>query len=509
MTKSSSSNRLVILDLILIIFAAWMLIPELITGGIVNLPLGPGVHLSSSLSHRNVLILFILLIIRIHARQNSKDTLVHWAAKLPSYAHPLIIGGICFAVFMNVSQTRHWPSGDTIPSKLIPITVLEEQDLDLNEFYEGVPQSRRYAFHRHGDRWVTPYPPATGLTVVPIYGLIRLFAPGFYNRWHSFYEKSEGDDLPGNPVNWMERFSAALLTAISCIIFFLIAKPHGLSTAYWSSLLFAFGTPIVSTCSIALWQHTTSALFLLLTFWLLIAHHDKPWLIFLAGVCGGWAFACRPTNLIPFGCFFLPLLANKNWKGTVLLASGFAIPAMLTMGYNLSEFGSFLGGYTGQKSSATLPGVHAAMGLLLSPSRGLLVYCPFLIPVIIYAVKGCRRNNFSICCAALAGAAGLWIVFSSWEHWHGGVSFGPRYMAEAAVLLMCCMPLHFKTLTATKLRKAIFLFTALFACFVHLSGARHGDQHWTSRVYSPDDASVFWSISNSQLSWTLQREPPK
>ena len=69
--------------------------------------------------------------------------------------------------------------------------------------------------------------------------------------------------------------------------------------------------------------------------------------------------------------------------------------------------------------------------LMLSPSRGLLVYCPYLAAfgVVLVAFRRHLTDTGLLLPAGLAVAAHT-AVFSCYNGWHAGSSYGPRYFAD-------------------------------------------------------------------------------
>ena len=69
MAPSADMKRLInILDVCLVLAAAWFVLPLLITGYELELPLPFGNHITAGLSQRNLLIFFIALWVRLHLR---------------------------------------------------------------------------------------------------------------------------------------------------------------------------------------------------------------------------------------------------------------------------------------------------------------------------------------------------------------------------------------------------------------------------------------------------------
>jgi hypothetical protein len=87
---------------------------------------------------------------------------------------------------------------------------------------------------------------------------------------------------------------------------------------------------------------------------------------------------------------------------------------------------------TGSLSSTPWIG---AVGLLVSPNRGLLVFSP----IVLIPLFGLARSLTTLCDRGvgwLIAAAGVqYVVYALYSVWWGGHTFGPRYMLDLAVLL--------------------------------------------------------------------------
>jgi hypothetical protein len=168
---------------------------------------------------------------------------------------------------------------------------------------------------------------------------------------------------------------------------------------------------------------------------------------FLAGLFLGWNVATRYAEalFLPlFGLLLLYYLAKakagrpglpaRAW----LLSSSFWLPLvafalpifLVGLGlivFNLSRYGDPLN--TGYLPNETFSGVllDGLLGQLISPGRGLFLYCPILVLSLWGVVPFFRR------CRAEAGLALSIIIFhlllyGKWFMWHGGYAWGARFM---------------------------------------------------------------------------------
>lgn len=69
--------------------------------------------------------------------------------------------------------------------------------------------------------------------------------------------------------------------------------------------------------------------------------------------------------------------------------------------------------------------------LMLSPSRGLLVFCPYLLAVGVILVAFRRHlTDAGLLLPAGLAVAGHTAVFACYNGWHAGSSYGPRYFCD-------------------------------------------------------------------------------
>ncbi len=200
------------------------------------------------------------------------------------------------------------------------------------------------------------------------------------------------------------------------------------------ALAVAFGT-LVFPYSTMLFAHVPSALFLLLAFvWL----EQRP---LSAGVCAGIAGVCYYL-CIPAA---IALLVWAWMRGGARSAARFALGGLplgaLLIAYHAVCFGSpfvtsleVSKGFTEQGLLFGVfrqPSLEALWGLTFDDYRGLFFISPVLLLAFIGALRMRHRE------AAVIGAivAFFFLAISSFNQWHGGWAFGPRYLIPIVPLL--------------------------------------------------------------------------
>ena len=102
---------------------------------------------------------------------------------------------------------------------------------------------------------------------------------------------------------------------------------------------------------------------------------------------------------------------------------GSGIGAIAFLAYNLLRFGSVF--FFGQQGFSLSHFGQGFAGLIVSPGRGLIWYCPPVVALLALRREVFRRLDVLL---ILATAVVFWLVYSAWFDWHGGWSWGPRYL---------------------------------------------------------------------------------
>ena len=232
------------------------------------------------------------------------------------------------------------------------------------------------------------------------------------------------------------RVAAATVAAIYVLVRF-FCPPFAAGLV---AVGFGFGSPVYSTLSRALWSHTWQVLLLSLAVVVLVAARrlrGRPfwWTELPLGVVLGtllfWAVAVRPHAVVSAAAVGVYLLGwhRRLIPTTVVAGTAWAVGFVAVVH---REFGTL-----------TPPSVYAAgavdgkdvfnrlFWLMASPSRGLLVYCPFLV-VVGWLLIAYRRELIDRSLLVPAGLAvvGYVALFSAYEGWHAGSSYGPRYFSD-------------------------------------------------------------------------------
>lgn len=310
-----------------------------------------------------------------------------------------------------------WSSSDTMGTKYLPISILVERNLDLNEFaYLEKPEVSNL-------QWVngklrSTYPIGTAL----------LATPGYFLGWLMGVPFHDGG------VDRLARLAADLITLAAVIVMhrWYLRKADRMSAALFT-LAMGLGTSLWSICSDDLWQHTgvvlSLAVFCYFVGW---SYPTTSSHRVMSGLALGFAVVCRPTTGL-FALIFLVWLIPKGFKAVCQATLGLALSASCHFLYNLAAYGSFLGGYALLSSRVGWDAPNLAiLGKLLGyPSRGLLIYCPVLILTYQGIILAVRNHEAVIYRLSLLSVAVHLVLISSWRIWDGGVNYGPRLLTDA------------------------------------------------------------------------------
>lgn len=218
------------------------------------------------------------------------------------------------------------------------------------------------------------------------------------------------------------------------------------------SVVSSFGSPLVSTFATGLWPAAYALVPLLLASRQIARHAlgRAPW---RPGWLALWlviALLCRPASIF----FWAGLLAyavahllragrivpptRTRWWGLGLGASAVLVAALLvgrnTPGLLHALAAALPSYYSPLRLLPLTPWTEGLYGVLLSPGRGLLIYCPFIAVVLMATLARMRvAAREPLVWFSLAWAGTQLVATGLKTQWWGGSSFGPRQLAELLV----------------------------------------------------------------------------
>ncbi len=222
-------------------------------------------------------------------------------------------------------------------------------------------------------------------------------------------------------------------TAVLCGLVF------GLGTMAWPYAKYFFSDPLSGLCLLA------GAFFLLR----LSAPETAAWKrALLSGFFLGLATATRFANAVLIPLFVGILICyslRTDGLGNAVRArlrlsrllsrwpevGAFLLPLLLwgliMAAYNYARFQDPLTtGYLAEESFSA-PWPIGILGLLVSPGRGLLLYCPILMALIPAWPRFFQRHRLEATFLTLISLSYL-LLYGKWFMWHGGFAWGPRFL---------------------------------------------------------------------------------
>lgn len=274
--------------------------------------------------------------------------------------------------------------------------------------------------------WIASRPPGMSLVILPLvapFAWLGLDTPSVLAMMH------------------IGKLAAAICVALSVVLFFFLVRRWAPSTEWPATLLYALGTSLWSVASQAIWSHGPAVLGICAGLSLLLpgpGMSPSPGRSTWAGLALGLAVVARPTTAFFVLASGLALLAARCWRAAFAFGIAAALPVVALVVYNVAYFGDpLMGGYANQGWHGGMPLWQRAIGLLLAPSRGLLVYSPALILAVPGMFLAWRIGSWARVLLVFWVGAFLmtWSLYTRWPCWWGGWCYGPRFFAETMPLL--------------------------------------------------------------------------
>ncbi len=353
-------------------------------------------------------------------------------------------GFLAFAVALVVylANGRELGTYDTEPTSLLVQTLIGGDGVVLDRFAPLLrePDGRLpdYVARKHG-RLVSRYPVAPAILAVPLSIPQRWWLDGMKHGWNSVVQ---GERLHAR---WMAKNSAAVLAALAVSLLPGLLWQLGLgSGAGVAVVAFAFGSTFWTIGSQALWQHGSAVLCFVVALRLLAVPVPGWWRLLVGGLAAGLMVACRAIDLI----FALAIVGWLVWtqRGRVLWFFGGFLPVVAAVvAYNMVWFGTPLGGQAELESlHPELHGVAGPwtwnpgpglLGTLLSPSRGLFIFMPWVAVALLFLPLAVSRlRSLPLIPWVLLALLPYCLVLSVYTVWWAGFCYGPRYWTDATPL---------------------------------------------------------------------------
>ncbi|HYU36086.1 MAG TPA: hypothetical protein VEW48_28335 [Thermoanaerobaculia bacterium] len=341
----------------------------------------------------------------------------------------LLIGLCCLLVY-NANR-RAISAGDTYPARYLPFAIWRYHSLLLDPIAPLTAQGRGgTAF------WMVPVPGGHTISLYPVV-LPVLIAPLYLPAVGTLHLRGWTDGRLDHMARVMEKVSASLVAALSASLLYLLLRRRAAAPiALLLTVAYAFGTTTWVIGSQALWQHGMAELLVIGALLLLTGPCTAPRAL-AAGLLCGLIAGNRPPDAIlaaalgAYGLF---------WAGrrAALLVAAAALPVGLVLLYNLGVADHFAGGYglMGKAEFLQHDLLAGLGGLLFSPTRGLFVFSPFLLFLVLAWRHLPRDRGERGLFLAMSAGVILQLLLYAKADWRAGISWGPRYMTDLLPLLL-------------------------------------------------------------------------
>jgi hypothetical protein len=420
-----------------------------------------------------------------------------------------LLFSVVFLLYLANGRTL-W-SGDTLPLRYIPLSLLREGNFDLDEFpFLYTPGGSQYYelgdnhplnivtksdtqvpyyIERSRSHYMSIYPVAAAVLITPL------------------YLPSVLGGLPAeNPIfETLEKLSAAAMVALSvAILYFALRRLTTGGMAFAIAGVYALGTSSLSISSQGLWQHGPSQLALCAALYGAVRNKEEgSWLAF-TGFWLAFTVICRPTDVLIVAPLFVYLAFKDRWRAHWLALGSFP-PVLFQFVYNYEYFGNPLHAKLTGGAFWTNPFVQALSGLLLSPGRGLLIYSPIFIFSIWALILSWRSRGDPILRSLSIGVVLTVLLYSKWFMWWGGYCYGPRLLADLAPAL--CFPLYATRdwIKNSRPVKVLFVFAIVLSIYAHAVGAYIDDGTWNVRMDIDRFPERVWTWMDNPLTNATSR----
>jgi len=374
-----------------------------------------------------------------------------------------VMRGVLLVVLSFANLNEIW-SPDVVPNALLSWTLVHERDVDYDEYtkvpgrleahqmlgmlqdpYPGPDLDREaYFFRACGVSTATEPPKAVRSIGGPP-------APGPNDRVCSIFPPGIGvlafpvllpfvlsQPVPEPALVIVSgHLAAAMIEALATLLLWsVLARFVSARWALGLILLYFLGTSVRTVASQALWQHAGVHLAVSGALWLVLREAPVSRAReFAAGVLLGLGTVVRQTTVLAaFG------LGGLDPRRGAFAVAGAIVGALPLLAWNAIAFGNALEQGYGPKPFDANIGL-GLYGLLLSPSRGLFVYAPYLLFAMAALVLAWRRPG--PVATRLRGLSLAWlatlVLYAAYAEWWGGRVFGARFLDDLAPVLFAAL----------------------------------------------------------------------
>lgn len=410
--------------------------------------------------------------------------------------------GLVFVLLLAYNANgREIGSYDSQPTKFAARELLLRRTLTLNHVVGAIPQyADRPAFVLSRDgRYRSAYSPVPAVLAASVaYPLVKL---GVLNP------------ASASAPNVIAVTGASTLTALAVALLYLVARRRvPRARAVLIAIGLGLGTGLWPVVSQTLWAHETAILGMAIAVAAFCATDDRMQLGAASCAAFGLALAglARP-QLAPMIAVILAgiwVRAPRPAAVGALAVVGATAAAMMLLYWRW--FGAPFGAQTVLQATTNSQhgttgwfswGLVGYAGLLISPSRGLLIFSP----IVAIAFAGFAAAGRSLWTSPLrwcaAAAVAQFLLYGGYVIWWGGHTYGPRYMLDVLPVLV---PLAAAALSRPRLAfvPAVLCGAALaWSIALSATGAFcYPSEQWNTTPVDVDrEHSRLWSWTDTQF----------
>lgn len=392
--------------------------------------------------------------------------------------------------FLLNSNFRSSNSEDLQALIYLPFSILQEGNVDLDEFPFLYPS---YRITEQSGHQFSTFPILTAILATPFYAPFIWFG-GQANEFS---------------VALLSKLVASFFVTLSCLFVFLTLRSQGERPAYWAVLCYSLGSGLWSILAQDLESQTGGVLIhSIILYFLFSSPPLKTTKCFWIGVCLGIAMGIRQSNLISaLGIVFI-LLIHLGKKAFFPLLFGTILGYLPQLYLNLTLYGDLLGGYGanhqlwGFRMNPTTghyfshPIGWGILGLLGSPSRGILIYSPWLF--FFSAGYRLRWREGGLSRLLLIPVIAHLLFYASFWNWPGGVHYGGRFLLDVfPYVIYLCFPIFQRPSFLLKISIGIALIIQAIGVYGYENS---GPYSWDlTPIHTIHQPSRYWDFYDNQI----------
>jgi hypothetical protein len=428
----------------------------------------------------------------------------------PAYRIAIVLFVAAFTVYN--ANLRSLTSADTYATRYLPISIINEFNLDLDEFEflleypRGAPDSERkepYYLTPARGHMMSTYPVTAAILATPVYLVPVLMG---LTDDAPYSEQLTRTEIFGT---LLSKIAGSIAAALSVAAIFLLAS--GMTdrrTALLAALAYGFATSTWSVTGQGLWQVSMSTPLLAAALLLFHRADDDSRMILLAAVAMGLSAASRPPNAV-LALVWAGFVYARHRPMFVRYCAIVGTMGLVAISYNVYYFASVTGGYSAMVGSLMgLPRFESLMGLLVSPSRGLFIYSPILLLVLPASYTALRKPAEPVVRYSAISFIALVLLYSGWQEWQGAFSFGYRLLNDVLPFgVVVMVPLLARMMT-TFSGRAMFAGLMVMSIGIQMVGAFNFPCGWDSDpVPATLNRDRYWDWSDPMVVRCLQAGP--